>query len=36
MLAESMNAGTSAEQLWNSEEDKEKCKKTQSRLENIG
>lgn len=26
---------TNAEQLWNSEEDKEKCKKTERRLENI-
>lgn len=35
MLAESVNAGMSAEQLWNSEEDKEKCKETERRCENV-
>lgn len=34
MLAASANAGTSAEQLRNSEEDREKCKKAERRLEN--
>lgn len=35
MLAESVSAGTSTEQLRNSEEDKEKCKKMERRLETI-
>lgn len=35
MLAESANAGASAGRVEISEEDKEKCKETERRLENI-